>query len=396
MSSTDPFKHSFTESSCLTEAELFALLRGQLDSSRLHYVKQHLQQCDLCSTAIEGFRQPESNLIAAQRNINSILQQTTISSEGKRNSMPKIIALSVVVVVGLFYWFFSSSDIDNEPKERKRLSTTQPVDEQETIAVDTMTFAVDTMGMADSLPKAVIAETPTENVEEEETVPVSEPNEQVVEPAKAKISGTIRNDLSTDGLAGADVRAVRYGKVVAKTKTKNDGSFNFSNITPGVYDIVISKAGYDEVQISKRFISSDESNKIDAALISHDQVLKRKQDSLLSVQRAADARKLALEKARDENILPDDSPLPGEENDDYYKGKRQYEKGNYRRAIKFFEKVLEDNQSKLHDSAKWFKSLSLIGMKEYAEARVLLQQIISQKGAYSGPAYNKLTEIKNK
>ncbi|MBW6483614.1 MAG: hypothetical protein K0B10_11215 [Vicingaceae bacterium] len=77
----------------------------------------------------------------------------------------------------------------------------------------------------------------------------------------------------------------------------------------------------------------------------------------------------------------------------FYGALSEYHIKNYKNALRKFDAVLKNPQTEFNQEAKWYKSLTLIELKEIKEAKKLLQEIVNEQGFYKQQAQDKLTKL---
>ena len=77
----------------------------------------------------------------------------------------------------------------------------------------------------------------------------------------------------------------------------------------------------------------------------------------------------------------------------FYGALSEYNLKNYKNALRKFDAVLKNPQTEFNQEAKWYKSLTLIELKELSNAKKLLQEIVNEKGFYKQQAQDKLKEL---
>jgi len=77
----------------------------------------------------------------------------------------------------------------------------------------------------------------------------------------------------------------------------------------------------------------------------------------------------------------------------FYGALSEYNLKNYKRALSKLDAVLKNPQTEFNQEAKWNKALALIELKETSKAKILLQQIIDEKGFYQQRAQDKLKTL---
>lgn len=78
----------------------------------------------------------------------------------------------------------------------------------------------------------------------------------------------------------------------------------------------------------------------------------------------------------------------------FYGGLSNYHLSRYDNAKKNFSQVLDNEKTEFNQEAKWYKTLTLIELKEMDEAKQLLNEIIKANGFYKIKAEQKLKELK--
>ena len=77
----------------------------------------------------------------------------------------------------------------------------------------------------------------------------------------------------------------------------------------------------------------------------------------------------------------------------FYGALSEYNLKNYKRALSKLDAVLKNPQTEFNQEAKWNKALALIELKETSKAKILLQEIIDEKGFYQQRAQDKLKTL---
>lgn len=78
----------------------------------------------------------------------------------------------------------------------------------------------------------------------------------------------------------------------------------------------------------------------------------------------------------------------------FYAGISKYHLKQFEASKAKFEQVIKHDKSMFNQEAKWYKALSLIGLNETVNAKVVLQEIIDANGFYKGQAIKKVGELK--
>ena len=95
----------------LTLDELLEYTKGVLGNDEMYRLELHLNECELCSDALEGVE----NIKQPEQLIESINTQIVPESKNKRGTNYLAIAasISLIAVFSLSYWLFSGSNEDN-------------------------------------------------------------------------------------------------------------------------------------------------------------------------------------------------------------------------------------------------------------------------------------------
>lgn len=107
------FADIFTKTACPSQDKLLAYVKGELGAEERHEVELHLQDCELCSEAVEGLkaidRKDQIPLWLRQAKFN-VLQKLRKKTRKRRKSESYIyIAIVTIVVIFLllaFFWIF--------------------------------------------------------------------------------------------------------------------------------------------------------------------------------------------------------------------------------------------------------------------------------------------------
>ncbi len=107
------FADIFTETACPSQDKLLAYVKGELGAEERHEVELHLQDCELCSEAVEGLTAIERKdqipgwLRQAKY---SLLQKLRKKTHKKRKSESylyiAIVTLAVIFLLLAFFWIF--------------------------------------------------------------------------------------------------------------------------------------------------------------------------------------------------------------------------------------------------------------------------------------------------
>jgi hypothetical protein len=107
------FADIFTQTACPSQDQLLAYVKGELSAEERHEVELHLQDCEMCSEAVEGLTaisrkdQIPGWLRQAKYNVLQKLRKRT--HRKRKTDFYLYIAIVTLVVIFLllgFYWIF--------------------------------------------------------------------------------------------------------------------------------------------------------------------------------------------------------------------------------------------------------------------------------------------------
>ncbi len=86
-------------------------------------------------------------------------------------------------------------------------------------------------------------------------------------PQNASISGGVRDNVTNNAISGATVRLEQSGQIKYTTTSNSSGNYSFSNVTPGNYNLVGLKSGYQNWSQSKTLSPGDNLTGQDIAMV---------------------------------------------------------------------------------------------------------------------------------
>ncbi len=107
------FADIFTETACPSQDQLLAYVKGELSASERHEVEMHLQDCELCSEAVEGLSAISSKdqipgwLRQAKWNVlHSLRRKTRRKKKANYYLYYAIVVLIVLFMAIALFWIY--------------------------------------------------------------------------------------------------------------------------------------------------------------------------------------------------------------------------------------------------------------------------------------------------
>lgn len=112
----DHFADIFTETACPSQDKLLAYVKGELSADERHEVEKHLQDCELCSEAVEGLSairrkdQIPGWLRQARWNVLHALRRKTRRKKKQEYYLYiAVVALIILFMAIALYWMYHFS-----------------------------------------------------------------------------------------------------------------------------------------------------------------------------------------------------------------------------------------------------------------------------------------------
>lgn len=190
-------------------------------------------------------------------------------------------------------------------------------------------------------------------------------------------SGYVRDAGSHDPVVSARVELMAESGLAAPDGfTDENGEFHFGYLRDGDYRIVVSKIGYEKIEISISVVAGNSTPiEID---------LKRT---------SSDSESSNEETGRPETISAHELSVPRKARDDYSKGKELLDQKDYDKAIAAFQKAV-------HEFPDFYEAYAQMGVAQYmsgnaADARASLQKSIDLSNGEYADALFDLADVYN-
>ncbi len=355
----DHINQGSAKSECLSEEQLIAYIQGQLSSSEIKSLEEHVNSCELCNDALDGLLNDEGKLNALGKQevpeaVNRINKRLDHRSRKENRLIPihiyspwRMIGVAAAVVfivlgVGVYFNLFVNTRLqivaDNLEKMKSELSSLSFSKEHDTITIvkeQTKIAAKD--DKADAFDTSPLAELNSNN-DSAQTVTAEEPT---LESAPIAMN---------DADAGNSAPALEDKMV---------------ETTPNV--AMKSKA---QVDVATPSVSNEQLNQINQSLKSS------------NFTRAAALCYAILNKDQSQYKVR------------YLLGLSLMGQKKYIDAIQQFDIIMVQTNDDIYDAARYQKALAHIKINDPITAKAILQQIISEGGTYKAQAETSLKELK--
>ncbi len=381
------------KSTCLTGDELELYHNDQLSQQEKHRVEQHLVDCALCSEALAGFAVvPITG--GAIADLNSRIDALTQPSGFWATNKSWIIGSSGVIVAAAAIIIAMNWNNPNDPvittppviaenhppetmPEEELVVTEEEIDNAELIAEEELiTYEKTLENQPATTDEKPLAEAPLE-VQPEPAQPEATPIDtmtmhptEVDEAAAIEVetSKTVKSNVNITYMV--DLKVVDYSDFytddIKEVKQELSGTpanqenkhteVNAGTISFGLETIYIPYEEYLE-RVMKKF----NKNHFKAAI-------------------------------KEYRIIIDH--FPDDINAHFYGGLCYYNIGKSKKAIQYFDKVLNNYINTFDQEAMWYKALALMQKGNDDEAREVMHTIVNNNGFYAERARKKLAELR--
>lgn len=348
-------KRIFRKRSCLAAFELEHYVRNEMSQRERNEVERHLLDCELCSDAVEGLI--ENNLPTDLLSLKTDLAKKFIVTKEVKSNERKIrwfmaaAVLAGLLLISAVVWQFRNR---NDTQLVQALPTKPPVQKIESAAPQK---DFESHSAENQSPKA-------------STVAESQLQKETTTSEAIQTTSSDREDLD-------------------QKKIVTDQSEDY--LTP------VEESGIDvppvvpSEEIMERSISVNSGNKP----VNHNKVYSLNQNTAEDISEKkqklnsdGDSAKWvqAFKLAKESNYLQAFqllSEIRGEKHVtklNFYKGLYQYEAGNVKAAIGYFDKAIKEKvKNEFSDHAYYYKGLALIASGNSIEGKIILQSVIEKK-----------------
>lgn len=384
---------------CLTQDQLFGYLDGRLSPVEMHAVEKHLLDCPFCSDALEGLEKvSDRNRVVAfvppaeSKAAPSETKEGKVIPLFKRRNTILAIAASVVLLVGIFT-IMNITLGDGNLDKKTGFASREPSAEMkmDSVAAPGYTSTDDKIAAArdeenESSGKNVIS--PKALAQEKQEVPAEDNLQQKVVDdnrgdADVSLAPPAVADQSKEETMQADEQ-LQEQKSIAYNSTdkKQDEAANKKKNS--------AKDFFNRAESQSRFTLPSTSGNAPATLSSSSGA---PQGGSAQADDVPAQQAPAVTGAADTTTLYPAKPTEEQLSISYATGEKLLASGQAAASLKFFDEVLREPTAKNFEDAQWKKALALIQLNRKAEARTLLNQIVSKNGKYKTQAEEKLKTL---
>lgn len=392
----------FRNSECLSFEVLKGYLEDNLDDSQKRAVEGHLVDCQLCTDALEGLRNEstadlQQTVSEINREVRSRTSVRTIPILNKR-LVAAAAALLLTITAVTIVLRYQSNHLENIYAENYKVypapednfgAIAEP--DQESLAQPPELNANAGVTGRESPAEVELEEIEDFIAEDDEPEAVSEvefkdaaPGIEYEKARSAEAPPTITHSDTTT-LTGAASPSTGY--------SYNWSPVDSTSIDSGFMDEIVVTGKNEEVIQSKEITRASGTNYADSKQLSEVSVSKKRKASEGNFYEGMvfyedgnygkALRKFNKVLNNDPNILP---AL-------FYGGLCNMELNQLNKAINNFDEVLEVSGNAYYDAAEWYKALALIKKKKRGEAREVLDDLSRRSGEYQDDAAKLLEDL---
>lgn len=396
MQKPDKTENMFVRADCLTKEELIGYARGTLTGKRNHNVEKHLLDCELCSDAMEGVMLLKDPAYLEDINnelIRKIGTEKLVQLSKKTGWYLTAAAIvSVFLISGLYLLFIKDSGTNNENVAilKKEELKTESAAAVLGVPTDSITGQKNVSeNNIDNLPKATnslsgaMLSATTANLD---AAQISDDTK------KDYLLSATSSDKPAAGAEATDAVAYEVAREEESMNEKNVPAQPAVETNDMKYDR--SADQYKEAARAKR--SSDETVVLSKAKT----VAIEKSSNVSNSVELKNAGIRNLENNNYREALSDLKLALRQQPDDveaiYYTGVTNYKMQENKKALAYFDQVMNHPDRKLFEDARWYKVLTYVEMNDNGNARVLIKKIIEEKSSYTERAQDLLEVIGKK
>ena len=344
------FKKIFSEQDNLSQQEIKDYLSG--DSGSEYITEKKSLSNDLNSDALEGFVSNKSRLSEIE-----ILKKAAHKSIFKKNYFTPIL-ISIAIVASITYLVIKQKHIE----QARNISTKSMTENIQTI--EKTKLAIINKNLKQEINNVI-----EENNKVDEIIRQTEYIPLILSKKVLKLDANIETEAEIEQIKNHINFGVKYIadlKVVDYSKIKRSNNLSTNSID--IWNVEPSFSNYEEQDLSNNStIRNIEYTYFDFLESGLKQFNKEEYFS------AIESFELILQQY--------DNDL----NAQFYSGLSYYYIGDYNKAIKYFNKVINDNINVFYEEGLWFKALSYRKTNQ-EKANKLFKQIVKKGGFYSKKA----------
>ncbi|MBL4715568.1 MAG: zf-HC2 domain-containing protein [Bacteroidia bacterium] len=396
---SEKYKGIFKETDCLSQERLMQYHNGELTNQEMHEVEHHLLGCDLCNDALEGLSMVNNSDKIDE--INRIVQDRV----RKPASGVKWVAIAamLLVFIGISTLLYQKL---HEVEPHENMITEAKTKKKDSITPLSLENEEESDKSKDIEEKIETRVVEQEKIPEQGTKEESEEPQQIIKTEILTIATTPEPEEVSEPTEELDV-ADEYEEVMEFEIAPQEAPPVMEEIQEesiAILDKTISEdATTSGVSVEEEYnprISATsveiEAKEVYKAQLAESKGAREKTKINQQSTRIADPEPVMLYSLStgDTSSVPiSDKPTTSTDTDNFQIGLEYYKQSKFKKAIPYFDKVLQNKSNEKYENAKWFKALSLIELQKIKEARKLLEEIIDDDGEYKTQAEEKLREI---
>lgn len=372
-------------SNCPTQEQLEQYVFSDDKNMNAHLIERHLLNCKICDDVVDGLMllKDENELISSTKNIQSKIT-TTLQTKKSNSRSYLAIAAGLALLIGLTLYFSNRNEeqlADNNiqvPKETSSDDMNQNMSESKESNED------------------------SENVIQEKVVTLS-PSK--IEPLAAKedlkFKPNIKQppaDIANETVAETRLKANKESLTI---ESPNAGKLAKENADEK--SLAIKSFEENSMELEKKAesaVMSDDASMSDVELNDKSKLAKKEvnsnaQGEVIATatapaavnlnQEVSEAKYKSLDKPMNERAISESN---------YKSGLLFYKEKKYEKAIKCFNVVLKYTNNPFAEDAQFYKAKCLLDDAKNDDAKIILQQIINQKGKYMNDAQTLINTLK--
>ncbi|HLG33584.1 MAG TPA: tetratricopeptide repeat protein [Bacteroidia bacterium] len=408
----------FSETGCISHDVLWKYRMGTLSTAEKHEVELHLTDCDLCSDALSGMMNMESDSVVAE--LRSSVRNISTQKKVIRLYDFRVLAAAAAVAVLLVFTYVISSTNKNQNKEIALF--TKP---EEKNKVESSSF-----NNSQPTDEIDLSKKKTEDLTSAKAITKLPAEQKIFSEGFAMVN---RADVSTAEQPDADIKAeeivatdVGFVQTVPSQPETKSSAYD-ANATPAAATM---EQGENSPSARKKSSRGNKNQKSSKEFYYHD--LKVAQTPAMTSVEKSDSVNTGTpapyETKNQEEIQQPTKELPfvysktlkdgmgyyknkkyqyaiqtfdiilerfpNDINATFYKGLSEMETQNFSTASELFKKVLVNQDAIFKQEAKFKLALCYLAMNQTGEAKKLLEQISAEGGFYNSKAKEELENLK--
>ncbi len=407
----------FSETGCIPHEILWKYRQGKLSASEKHAVEVHLTDCELCSDALAGMMNMETDEMMA--GLRKSVRNISVPKKVIRFYDFRILSAAAAAAVLIVFTYVINSHqkqdkkeiaqviVPQEPKKEKS-SPVAKLNEQPKKAKDTLIFH---KPLGNNGNKAIAS-----NAIHTPSLPTTQENFSVIADADKQAETAVEKDNAEGGItavaketesSGYSAPAPPAAKISRYKEAPGSVSKNMRSMQKKSADAESSKTTYiNDLKVARTpaMSASENSDTVPAGIPAmfenanqaaadtlarempfvYSKTLKDGMDYFHNKQytEASQSFSIILER------------FPNDVNSLFYKGLSEMEMQNYPQSSELLNKAMLNSNKTFYEEAKFKLALCYVAMNKKAEAEKLLREITKKKGFYTEKTTDELQQLK--